>query len=63
MLGINEFFPQNDLITIAGGAFCKETHPTLAALCDTGLFLICGWDSQQMNNVSIQNKFTSSKNF
>lgn len=54
-IGLNEFSPHNDFISQVGGALCSEQHPTVEDICLNALFIVCGFDSEQFNNVSSDN--------
>lgn len=51
LLGINEFLPNNKLFDLVGKLVCEESSP-FNAVCSNILFLICGYDSQQLNEVN-----------
>lgn len=54
MMGVYEFLPTSELMQIGGQLVCKDEAIT-QALCSNVLFLICGYNSEQLNTVSISN--------
>lgn len=52
MLGINEFLPNNDLLTLGGKLLCQDGAFT-QALCSNVLFLIAGYDSVELNSTML----------
>ncbi|KAG8230455.1 hypothetical protein J437_LFUL009944 [Ladona fulva] len=50
--GIDEFLPNSDLLDMVGAALCKDDAIT-QSLCSNILFLLCGYDSQQLNETMI----------
>lgn len=53
MMGVYEFLPTSELMQIGGQLVCKDEAFT-QALCSNVLFLICGYNSEQLNTVSTQ---------
>lgn len=51
MLGAYEFFPSSDFMTLIGSAMCNDSS-IFQDLCKNILFLIVGFDSVQLNEVS-----------
>ncbi|XP_071452980.1 lipase 3-like [Hetaerina americana] len=51
-LGINEFLPNSNVLDMVGSALCKDEAVT-QSLCSNILFLLCGYDSQQLNDTMI----------
>lgn len=52
MMGINEFLPSSDLMTQGGGLLCRDTS-SIQELCANVLFLIGGFNSEQLNRSTI----------
>ncbi|KAG7311752.1 hypothetical protein JYU34_002811 [Plutella xylostella] len=52
MLGANEFLPNGKINELAGQRFCTEEAIT-QLLCTNLLFLICGFDEQQLNTTML----------
>lgn len=52
LLGIYEFLPSNELFALGGQVACREEEFT-QAICENILFLIAGYKSDQMNQVSL----------
>lgn len=50
-LGIYEFLPNNELMTMLGQAACRD-KAWFQFMCSNVLFLIGGFNSAQMNSVS-----------
>lgn len=50
ILGIHEFLPNSDLMAMAGQILCKEEAVT-QALCYNAIFLVTGFNSEQLNKV------------
>lgn len=48
MLGAYEFLPSNEMMTKGGKLICKDESP-IQELCSNVLFLMCGYNSQQLN--------------
>jgi hypothetical protein len=53
LMGIHEFLPSNDLLTLAGQFVCNEQVITVE-VCANVLFLIGGFNSEQLNRVSFK---------
>ncbi|XP_046395142.1 lipase 3-like [Ischnura elegans] len=51
-LGINQFFPSSDFYGFIGDALCKDEAIT-QSLCTNVIFLICGYDSKELNQTTI----------
>ncbi|XP_071452982.1 lipase 3-like [Hetaerina americana] len=51
-MGINEFFPSTDLYGFLGNALCEDEAIT-QSLCSDIIFLICGFDSKELNETMI----------
>lgn len=51
MLGANEFLPNGKINELAGEKYCLEEALT-QVLCKNLLFLICGFNNEQLNSVS-----------
>jgi len=51
MIGPGEFLPTNKIITWAARAFCKDDAWT-QYLCKNVMFLLCGFDSTNITEVS-----------
>lgn len=52
LLGINEFLPNNDIMTMAGQVLCREEAIT-QSLCENIVFLIAGYNSEQLNKTML----------
>ncbi|KAG8230457.1 hypothetical protein J437_LFUL009946, partial [Ladona fulva] len=52
LLGVNELFPSTALFDFLGAALCKDEAIT-QSLCTNILFLICGYNSKQLNETTI----------
>ncbi|CAH2066163.1 unnamed protein product, partial [Iphiclides podalirius] len=52
LLGANEFLPNGKINELAGEHLCVEEAVT-QVLCKNLLFLICGFDNEQMNNTML----------
>jgi hypothetical protein len=50
-MGVYEFMPRSELLTLIGQALCNDKAITVD-LCSNVLFLIAGYDSAQLNKVS-----------
>jgi len=50
VFGIREFFPSNEIIRALASHLCN--HDIVRCLCENFVFLISGFDKQQMNVVS-----------
>ncbi|GLH01895.1 Lipase 3, partial [Gryllus bimaculatus] len=51
-LGIYEFLPNNEIIDAATRKACQDNAPT-QEVCSNVMFLIAGWDSQQLNKTQL----------
>jgi lysosomal acid lipase/cholesteryl ester hydrolase len=52
MLGAYEFMPSNQMMIDGGKLICKDSSP-LQELCANVLFLMSGYNSQQLNRTII----------
>nr|CAD7410796.1 unnamed protein product [Timema cristinae] len=48
MIGVYEFLPNSEFLTLVGGVFCKDDALT-QKLCGNVLFLMCGFNQDQLN--------------
>lgn len=48
LFGVYEFLPSNDMMVKGGKLVCKDESP-IQEICANVLFLICGFNSQQLN--------------
>nr|CAD7204041.1 unnamed protein product [Timema douglasi] len=48
MIGVYEFLPNSEFLTLVGGVFCKDDAIT-QKLCGNVLFLMCGFNQDQLN--------------
>ncbi|CAG2059734.1 unnamed protein product, partial [Timema podura] len=48
MIGVYEFLPNSEFLTLVGGLFCKDDALT-QKLCGNVLFLMCGFNQDQLN--------------
>jgi hypothetical protein len=55
-MGIYEFLPQSELLSLVGEIFCNEEAITVD-ICSNVLFLIAGYDTQQLNKVRVTLKW------
>ena len=46
-LGLGEFFPSNWFMDLLADLFCDESW--LQAICESVIFLMCGFDQAQLN--------------
>ena len=53
LMGIHEFLPSNDLLSLVGQLLCNEQVPTVE-ICANALFIIAGFNSEQLNRVSVK---------
>jgi hypothetical protein len=51
-MGIHEFLPHSELLTLVGQILCNDQAITVD-ICSNVLFIIAGYDSQQLNKVSV----------
>ena len=54
-MGFYEFLPSSELLTSAGQVLCNEQAIT-SDICGNVLFIIGGFDSQQLNEVSVKSQ-------
>jgi hypothetical protein len=52
LMGYYEFMPSNELLTLSGQFYCNEQAIT-ADICANILFIVAGFDSAQINKVSV----------
>nr|CAD7433083.1 unnamed protein product [Timema monikensis] len=52
MVGMHEFLPNSEFLTLVGGVFCNDDAIT-QKLCDNILFLLCGYDQDQLNTTAL----------
>nr|CAD7415932.1 unnamed protein product [Timema poppensis] len=52
MIGMHEFLPNSEFLTLVGGVFCNDDAIT-QQLCDNILFLLCGYDQDQLNTTAL----------
>lgn len=52
MLGVYEFLPSNDMMIEGGKLLCKDESP-FQEVCANVLFLLCGYNSAQLNRTII----------
>jgi hypothetical protein len=52
-MGIYEFLPSNELMNFIGQLYCNEQAITID-MCANILFLVGGYDSGQLNKVSVK---------
>lgn len=48
LLGVYEFLPSNEMMVKGGQLVCKDESP-IQEVCANVLFLLCGYNSQQLN--------------
>jgi hypothetical protein len=53
LMGYYEFMPSNQLLTLIGQALCNEQAITVET-CANILFMVAGYDSGQLNKVSVK---------
>lgn len=51
LLGINEFAPSSAMLQLGGSILCRD-QSIFQEICANVLFLICGFDSDQLNKVN-----------
>ena len=51
VLGIREFLPNNAFMDFLGATLCHQNSP-VQAICSNVIFILCGYDVPQLNNVS-----------
>ena len=49
-IGYDEFLPSNELMTLLAEMVCEPWEAT-DEICDEILFLLCGYDPEQLNQV------------
>jgi hypothetical protein len=54
-MGSYEFMPSSELMTMIGQAMCNEQAAT-AEMCANSLFMVAGYDSEQLNTVSVKSQ-------
>ncbi|XP_019872675.1 lipase 3 isoform X2 [Aethina tumida] len=52
IIGLNEFLPTNNILSLAGQALCQE-RAVIQELCANILFLIAGYDSEQLDRATL----------
>lgn len=52
MLGVTEFLPSNEMMILGGQKACEDSS-VLQKACANALFLVCGYDSAQMNRTML----------
>jgi len=53
LMGFYEFMPSNQLLTFIGQFYCNEQAIT-AEMCANAMFMVAGYDSGQLNRVSLK---------
>ncbi|KAF4521287.1 hypothetical protein B566_EDAN002291 [Ephemera danica] len=53
MMGLDEFMPSNEFFEFMGVSGCRQTVMMSADVCDNILFLMAGYDSQQLNETTL----------
>lgn len=53
LLGVDEFLPSSELFDLLGQQACKE-NSTSIYVCDSILFLICGPDISELDQVDVK---------
>jgi hypothetical protein len=53
LLGIYEFMPSSELLTLVGQVLCNEQAITVE-ICAYVLFIIAGFNSEQLDKVSVK---------
>jgi hypothetical protein len=53
LMGFFEFMPSNQLLSLIGQVFCNEQAITVE-MCVNALFMVGGYDSGQLNKVSVK---------
>lgn len=54
LLGVNEFMLDPELVGLIGSTYCNDDSPLLP-VCTNFLFILCGFNPDQLNTVSIKN--------
>ncbi|KAK7863075.1 hypothetical protein R5R35_010999 [Gryllus longicercus] len=52
IMGVNEFLPNNELMTLGGKLLCQDKALT-QFMCENVLFLIAGYDSEELNSTML----------
>ncbi|XP_059483957.1 uncharacterized protein LOC132201648 [Neocloeon triangulifer] len=52
MFGVDEFFPSTEFLEFIGASLCRDGAFT-QAICSNVLFLLCGFDSKQLNETTM----------
>ncbi|CAG7718918.1 unnamed protein product [Allacma fusca] len=52
MLGMNEFLPDSILMDFLGATICDQ-HSPIKGLCSNVLFLLCGYNAEQLNDTML----------
>jgi hypothetical protein len=55
LIGYYEFLPSSELLTLIGQVYCHEQAITVD-MCVNALFMVGGYDSGQLNRVSVKFK-------
>jgi hypothetical protein len=53
LMGIYEFLPSSELLSLVGQLLCNDQAITVD-ICGNVLFIIAGFDSQELNKVSVK---------
>jgi lysosomal acid lipase/cholesteryl ester hydrolase len=53
LMGIHEFLPTSELLSLVGQVLCNDQAITVD-ICANVLFIIAGFDSDQLNEVSVK---------
>ena len=56
LMGIYEFLPSNQLLTLVGQLLCNDQAITVD-ICANVLFIIAGFDSAQLNKVNVKYQY------
>lgn len=56
MMGVDEFLPTSEFMEFMGQTLCND-ESLFQSLCSNVLFLIAGFDSQQLNEVTLLNNY------
>ncbi|KAF0291503.1 Gastric triacylglycerol lipase [Amphibalanus amphitrite] len=52
LMGLNEFLPSDELMTLLAEMVCEPWEAT-SEICDEILFLLCGYDPEQLNQTAL----------
>jgi hypothetical protein len=52
LIGLYEFLPRSELLSLIAETLCND-HAITVDLCSNVLFLLAGFDSSQLNKVSV----------